>query len=153
MVSHKGELVNNVQDFSIILSGVRMTTCSLNAPDIINLEETQASNVTVSWNASEDALYEVQYKEVHEQDWKTEYISVNNFKWNGLILDNTYSFRLRTFCSQNVASEYSDPITFTFIGAETVVETLQTLSADSQISFSVYPNPAVDEIQLNVSKD
>tara|TARA_R110002051_G_scaffold73135_6_gene132769 strand:+ start:11650 stop:13851 length:2202 start_codon:yes stop_codon:yes gene_type:complete len=151
VVSHKGELVNNVQDFSIILSGVRMTTCSLNAPDKINLEETQASNVTVSWNASEDALYEVQYKEVHEQDWKTEYISVNSFKWNGLILDNTYSFRLRTFCSQNVASEYSDPITFTFIGAETVVETLQTLSADSEIPFSVYPNPAVDEIQLNVS--
>ena len=149
-VSHKGDLVNNAQDFSLIVSGVQMTTCSINAPEDISLEETEASSVNLTWNASEDALYEIQYKEVHQQNWTTEYISINNFSWKGLLLDTTYSFRLRTFCSQNIASEFSEVATFTFSGADTVLETLNALSADSEIPFSVYPNPAVDEIQLNV---
>ena len=149
-VSHKGDLVNNAQDFSLIVSGVQMTTCSINQPDDINLEETEASSVNLTWNASEDALYEIQYKEVHQQNWTTEYISINNFSWKGLLLDTTYSFRLRTFCSQNIASEFSEVATFTFSGEDTVLETLNALSADSEIPFSVYPNPAVDEIQLNV---
>ncbi|WP_324024630.1 S8 family serine peptidase [Maribacter sp. BPC-D8] len=148
-VTHKGELVNDMQDFSLIVSGVAMTTCSINAPEV-GLDEAEMSTVKLAWNASEDALYEIQYKEVHQQEWSTEYISVNNFSWKGLLTDTTYSFRLRTFCSQNIASEFSEVATFTFKGEETELETLNALSADSDIAFSVYPNPAVDEIQLNV---
>ncbi|WP_424004245.1 S8 family serine peptidase [Maribacter sp. IgM3_T14_3] len=148
-VTHKGELVNAMQDFSLIVSGVAMTTCSINASEV-NLDEAEMSTVKLAWNASEDALYEIQYKEVHQQEWTTEYISVNNFSWKGLLNDTTYSFRLRTFCSQNIASEFSEVVTFTFNGEDTELETLHALSADSDIPFSVYPNPAVDEIQLNV---
>jgi subtilisin family serine protease len=149
-VTHKGELQNTNQDFSLIVTGVLMTTCSIDAPAEISLEETEASSVSITWEAVADGLYEIQYKEIYQQEWTTEYITINNFDWKGLLLDNTYSFRLRTFCSQNIASEYSDPITFTFNGEETVLETLNALSVDSEISFSVYPNPAMDEIQLNV---
>ncbi|TDT46451.1 putative secreted protein (Por secretion system target) [Maribacter spongiicola] len=148
-VTHKGELVNAMQDFSLIVSGVAMTTCSINAPEV-HLDEAEMSTVKLAWNASEDALYEIQYKEVHQQEWTTEYISVNNFSWKGLLIDTTYSFRLRTFCSQNIASEFSEVATFTFSGEDTELETLHALSADSDIPFSVYPNPAVDEIQLSV---
>jgi len=148
-VTHKGELVNAIQDFSLIISGVMMTTCSISAPEI-SLDTVDVSSVELTWSASEDGLYEIQYKEVHQQEWITEYVSMNNFSWKGLLLDNTYSFRLRTFCSQNIASEFSEVATFTFKGGETELETLNTLSTDSQIPFSVYPNPAVDEIQLNV---
>lgn len=148
-VTHKGELVNDAQDFSLIVSGVLMTSCSIDAPEVA-LEQAEAAQVTLNWNDSEDALYEIQYKEIYQEEWTTEYISVNSFIWKGLSLDQTYSFRLRTFCSQNIASEYSDVATFTFMGEETQLETLSALSADSQIPFNVYPNPAVDEIQLNV---
>ena len=148
-VTHKGELVNDAQDFSLIVSGVLMTSCSIDAPEVV-LEQAEAAQVTLNWNDSDDALYEIQYKEIYQEEWTTEYISVNSFIWKGLSLDQTYSFRLRTFCSQNIASEYSDVATFTFMGEETLLETLSALSADSQIPFNVYPNPAVDEIQLNV---
>lgn len=148
-ITHKGELVNDAQDFSLIVSGVLMTSCSIDAPKV-TLEQAEATQVTLNWNDSEDALYEIQYKELYQEEWTTEYISVNSFIWKGLSLDETYSFRLRTFCSQNIASEYSDVATFTFTGEETQLETLSALSADSQIPFNVYPNPAVDEIQLNV---
>ena len=148
-VTHKGELVNEMQDFSLIVSGVAMTSCSINAPEVA-LDAAETSSVELTWDASEDALYEIQYKEVHQQEWTTEYISINTFSWKALLLDQTYSFRLRTFCSQNIASEFSEVATFTFNGEETELETLNALSADSQIPFNVYPNPAVDEIQLNV---
>jgi len=148
-VTHKGELVNDAQDFSLIVSGVLMTSCSVDAPEVV-LEQAEAAQVTLNWKDSEDALYEIEYKEIYQEEWTTEYISVNSFIWKGLSLDQTYSFRLRTFCSQNIASEYSDVATFTFMGEETQLETLSALSADSQIPFNVYPNPAVDEIQLNV---
>ncbi|WP_249356383.1 S8 family serine peptidase [Maribacter sp. ACAM166] len=149
-VSHKGELQNENQDFSLILSGVMMTTCSVQAPEEIVLGEVDAVKLNLTWENSNDGLYEVQYKEVNQQEWSTEYVTSNTFVWNGLIQDQTYSFRVRTFCSQNVASEYSTPVTFTFNGVDTVVETFNALSTDSDIPFSVYPNPAVDEIQLNI---
>ncbi|MEP2239812.1 MAG: S8 family serine peptidase [Maribacter sp.] len=148
-VTHKGTLVNEIQDFSLIISGVTMTTCSINAPEV-NLDEKDMSNVTLGWNASEDALYEIQYKEIHQEEWATEYISINNFSWKGLLADTTYSFRLRTFCSQNIASEYSDVATFTFKGEDTELEKLNSINEESMIPFSVYPNPAVNEIHLSV---
>ena len=149
-VSHKGELQNNSQDFSLILSGVMMTTCSVQAPEEVVLGDIDTSSIHLNWENINDGLYEVQYKEVNQQDWKTEYATVNSFKWDGLIKDETYSIRIRTYCSQNVASEFSDIINFTFNGSETVIETFNKLSTDAEINFSVFPNPAVDEIQLNI---
>ena len=148
-VTHKGALVNDIQDFSLIVTGVAMTTCSLNAPEV-SLNEKKTSNVTLAWNASEEALYEIQYKEVHEENWTTEYISENNFSWSNLLTDATYSFRTRTFCSQNIASEFSEVVTFTFKGEDTELEKLNLMNQGSAIPFNVYPNPAVNEIHLNV---
>lgn len=149
-VSHKGKLQNGHQDFSIILSGVMMTTCSTESPDDIALEYADTSSVNLVWEHTNDGLYEVQYKEVHQQEWSTEYADSAIFVWNGLVQDETYAVRIRTFCSQNIASEYSTPVTFTFNGANTVLELYNVLSADTEIPFNVYPNPAVDEIQINI---
>ncbi|WP_419213331.1 S8 family serine peptidase [Maribacter sp. X9] len=149
-VSHKGKLENNSQDFSLILSGVMMTSCSAKAPEQVTLEKVDATGITITWEGSEEGLYEVQYKEVNQQDWSTQYVDTNAFALKGLIQDKIYALRFRTFCSQNVASEYSEVLSFAFKGQETVLETLTTLSLDDTLSFNVYPNPAVDEIQLNI---
>lgn len=149
-VSHKGNLQNNTQDFSLILTGVKMTACALQAPEQLDLGEVSATGVTLTWEQGADALYEVQYKEENAKEWSTEYVTSTSFLWDALLEEKTYTARIRTFCTQNVASEYSDPVTFTFLGEETVVLVLDTLSLDNEIAFSVYPNPAVDEIQLNM---
>ncbi len=149
-VSHKGNLQNNTQDFSLILTGVKMTACALQAPEELDLGEVSATGVTLTWEEGADALYEVQYKEENAKEWSTEYVTSTSFIWDALLEEKTYTARIRTFCTQNVASEYSDPVTFTFLGEETVVLVLATLSLDNEIPFSVYPNPAVDEIQLNM---
>jgi hypothetical protein len=149
-VTHKGELQNSFQDFSLILSGVMMTSCAVKAPEQVSIDEADATTATLTWNSVNDGLYEVLYKEENQQEWSTVYVTSNNFVWTGLVHDKTYSFKMRTFCSQNVASEYSEPFSFTFIGTETILEVLGTLSLEKEIPFSVYPNPAVDEIRLNM---
>ncbi len=149
-VSHKGNLQNNTQDFSLILTGVKMTACALQAPEQLDLGEVSATGVTLTWEQVADALYEVQYKEENAKEWSTEYVTSTSFLWDALLEEKTYTARIRTFCTQNVASEYSDPVTFTFLGEETMVLVLDTLSLDNEIAFSVYPNPAVNEIQLNM---
>ena len=149
-VSHKGNLQNDTQDFSLILTGVKMTACTLQAPQEMVIEAATATGVTLTWEVENDALYEVQFKEENQQEWSTEYLTNTSFLWNGLTEEKTYIVRIRTFCSQNVASEYSDPTRFTFLGEETMLIALGTLSLDDEIPFSVYPNPAVDEIQLNM---
>lgn len=149
-ISHKGELQQSTQDFSLILSGVMMTSCEVQTPANIVLSETDETSVALAWDGTTDGLYEVQYKEENQHEWATEYVTTSDFQWNGLIKDRTYTMRLRTFCSQNVASEYSEVVAFTFIGSETVLEALNTLSLEDTIPFSVYPNPAMDEIQVNI---
>lgn len=149
-ITHKGKLQNSSQDFSLILSGVMMTTCTAEAAEQITFSQADDSRVGFTWNGSTDGLYEVQYKEENQQEWLTEYVTSTDFVWHGLIQDKTYTMRIRTFCSQNVASKYSKTVSFTFIGKETVLDSLNTLSLKDTVPFSVYPNPAMDEIQLNI---
>lgn len=149
-VTHKGTIQNDVQDFSLILSGAKMTACSIEAPKTVILNEVDSTKVNFSWEKTIDGLYEVQYKEVNQKQWATDYTDNNNFEWMGLTEGETYSIRIRTFCSQNIASEYSDAVTFTFTGADTVLETFDALNADDELAFTVYPNPAIDEIQIGI---
>ncbi|TVZ16274.1 putative secreted protein (Por secretion system target) [Maribacter sp. MAR_2009_72] len=150
-VTHKGKLQNNLQEFSLILSGAKMNACTVEAPEKIEIETVDDAQLNFSWEQNTDALYEVQYKQEGENEWTTEYVSENSFSWNGLIKEQTYTLRVRSFCSQNVASEYGYAVTFTFSGEETVLESFNTLNAASEVAFTVFPNPAFDEIQLNVN--
>ena len=106
----------------------------------------------MNWDEISDGIYEIQYRRATEQNWATEYATTNSISLSSLIENQDYVLRLRTFCSQNIASEYSMEYEFTFMGEETVIGLLdsnETLSLSSELNFSVYPNPAVDEIRLN----
>jgi hypothetical protein len=149
-ITHKGSLKNGVQDFSLIVSGVQMNKCSVEAPEAMTLDNADETSVTLAWNSVEEGLYEIQYKTENQLDWNTEYTSDDHLVFQNLTLGQTYIVRTRTFCSQNVASEFSPEFRYTFLGLETIVEELRSLSVDPEISFNVFPNPAVDEIHLNM---
>ncbi|MDO1513039.1 S8 family serine peptidase [Maribacter confluentis] len=150
-ITHKGKLQNEFQEFSLILSGVQMNACSVEAPQEIEIDTVDEASLYLTWEQNNDALYEVQYRETNQQEWITEYVNENSFAWDGLNLEHTYTLRIKSFCSQNVASEYGYAITFTFKGAETVLESFNTLNIAPELSFNVFPNPAFNAIQLNVN--
>ena len=151
-VTHKGNLEHRVQDFSFLVSGVALTNCSLVAPEGLALDNATATEISLNWNTALDALYEVQFKKTTAEIWKTDYVSEPSMTLKALETDAEYIVRVRTFCSQNIASEYSMEYQFTFFGAETEIgplDTPETLSLADEIDFSVYPNPAAEYINLN----
>ena len=151
-ITNKGNIKNGAQDFSLILSGVAMNSCSVNAPVGIVLSDASTDELKLNWDEVLDGLYEVQYKKATDQNWITEYATTNSISLTELFENQDYVFRLKTFCSQNIASEYSMEYQFTFNGEETLIgllDTNETLSVTSELNFSVYPNPAVDQISLN----
>jgi len=150
-VTHKGRLSNGLQHFSLLISGVAMTNCSLAAPEGLALAEPKTEELSLTWDPVEDALYEVQYRKVTEETWQTSYVSSPVTTLKGLQVDAEYVLRLRTFCSQNIASEYSLEYQFSFLGEATEIGPLDTperLSTESEVKFSIYPNPAVEYINL-----
>lgn len=151
-VGHKGNLENAKQDYSLIISGASLTSCSVNGPQGLTLANALENEVSLEWESTVDGLYEVQYRNEDENEWTTALTTENVQAFTDLTPDEDYIVRVRTFCSQNIASEFSMEYKFTFKGLETEVGALdmnQTLSADGEISFSVYPNPAVNQISIN----
>lgn len=151
-VTHKGNLENGAQDFSLLVSGAALTNCTLTAPEGHMLADAKAKEITVQWNPVLDALYEVQYKNSIADTWQTEYVSDPVITLKALEVDAKYIVRVRTFCSQSMASEYSMEYPFTFLGEATelgLLEVLEPLGLESDINFLIYPNPAVEYINLN----
>lgn len=151
-VAHKGALKNGAQDFSLIVSGAAMTECNVDVPEGVLLSNALTNEIEINWDETIDGLYEVQYKKATGQNWTTDYATTNSIQLKDLVENEDYTIRLRTFCSQNIASEYTLDYQFTFLGEETVLESLdynEALSVSTDINFSVYPNPAVDQINLD----
>jgi hypothetical protein len=148
-VTHKSNLENGAQDFSLLVSGVTLTNCTLIAPEGLTLADAKANELTVQWNPVLDALYELQYKNSIADTWQTKYVSDPSITLKALEIDTEYIVRVRTFCSQNIASEYSMEYPFTFLGAGTELSFLEPLGLESDINFSIYPNPAVEYINLH----
>lgn len=150
-VTHKGTLAQGKQKFTLFVSGAALTECAINAPEGLALADATEEEIAIHWTPIEDALYEVQYRKKTDETWQTEYVSESNIIFNSLEVDVEYVFRVRTFCSQNKASEYSMEYVFTFLGEATkegLLEAFETLNVESGINFSIYPNPAVEYINL-----
>ncbi|PIB28637.1 S8 family serine peptidase [Maribacter sp. 4G9] len=150
-VVHKGSLLRDAQDYSLIISGASFTECSPFAPNGLALDNPLDNEILLKWDEIVDGLYEVQYRKESEDTWISNFTTSGSKTLSELVLNESYVVRVKTFCSQNIASEFSMEYKFTFDGPNTVVgllDTFQTLSADQGISFSIYPNPAVTHISL-----
>lgn len=147
-VSHKDTLTHKAQDFSLIITGVSLTKCELKAPSVITIVGSDENSTSWSWSAIEDALFEVQYKEKYASDWNTELTLKNGLTLGELEREKRYQIRLRSFCSQNLASAYSEIYEFDFKGSDTqIIEKEQTASTN-KLEIKVFPNPAVSSISI-----
>lgn len=151
-ISHKGELTNGLQNFSLIVSGVAVTECSVTAPANLKVEGNE-DKAFLHWDAIPDGFYEIQYKEVKESSWFTKYTNENIFEMPDLEIGVSYEMRLRTFCNENVASEYSLVYSFTFNGETTVLDEILEAHSVHDLSISIYPNPSTDIIKINGKKE
>jgi hypothetical protein len=148
-ISHKGNLVGGSQDVSFIVSGAELTTCRLEAPTGAKIETFEDKHVKLEWSPQGiDTLYEFQLKESNDDRWQTYTTWESSFRLDNLILGETYTARVRSVCSQNLSSEFSEEFTFTFNGGATVIETYTPLSMNEELSLKIYPNPVVSELRV-----
>ncbi|GMN10164.1 hypothetical protein MTsPCn9_14210 [Croceitalea sp. MTPC9] len=154
-VRHKGALENGAQDFSLIVSGIALTECQLIAPTNIDLNEADENSASFSWGAVEETLYEVQFKEAASSNWETELTWNSAITMSDIQMGKTYEVRLRSICSENMSSEFSETIEFVFNGTNTKIEEVPATIFRDDLAIAVYPNPAVSEIAIaaEVSKD
>jgi len=154
-ISHKGSLKNGQQDFSLIVSGAQVSNCSIETPSDVDLGKSTSTSTTISWSEAEETLFEVQYKSIDSDVWESELIWENSFELTALEEGKVYETRVRSICTENVVSEFSETIEFEFQGEETTLIKNTPLFIPQELNVSVFPNPAVDYLNVNaeLSKD
>ena len=154
-VSHKGALTNGVQDFSLIVSGAQISKCSTEVPSGLELVSSNENGSTISWAEAAETLFEVQYKAYNADKWNSELIWENNFELAGLEEGVVYEARVRSICTENAVSDFSETLEFEFNGENTEMYSYEPLSYNEELVVKVFPNPAVDylTVQAHLSKD
>ena len=72
----------------------------------------------------------------------------NALTLNELENEKRYQIRLRSFCSQNLASGYSEIYEFDFIGSDTKIIEKEQIASTNKLEIKVFPNPAVSSISI-----
>ncbi|NKI26757.1 S8 family serine peptidase [Arenibacter sp. 6A1] len=162
VVTHKGQLTNESQNFSLIVSGIALNDCVLDVPQEVALTKKEITEVTFTWKANTDALFQVQYKEKEAQEWTTTTIFDAFYTMTNLVAGKDYIFKVQTFCSDRASSRYSEEYAFHFqgkdedieggmdkgpvIGQDPVVD--QDPIEDNKPGIVIYPNPVQEYIHF-----
>ena len=149
VINHKGELKNGFQDFSLIVSGAKISKCSLQTPEDIGLSALNEDSVDIIWPEAQETLFEVQYKSGSEGSWKSDFIAENTMQLSELEMGEEYEVRIRTVCTESKTSEFSETLRFTFNGTDTQIQENETFGFTGSLGISVYPNPAVNELEID----
>ena len=121
-VTHKGALRYGAQEFSLIVSGISVTECNAEIPFETQMTEANNDMVSLRWEPITDALFEIQCKPEGSTAWETIYTEEYFINLDNLQKNTKYTVRLRTFCTENMASEYTSEMAFTFMGEDTDLE-------------------------------
>jgi hypothetical protein len=147
-VTHKGNLTNGFQDFSLIVSGAQVSQCSIETPSNVELISSTDTSSTISWSNANETLFEVQYKAIDKDEWNTELLWDNQFELSNLEVGTVYESQIRAICTENAVSEFSELFQFEFNGEDTEAMVYQPLTYAQDFQIQVYPNPAVNYLAL-----
>lgn len=149
-VSHKGSLYNGFQDFSLIVSGAELSKCSSETPEDIDILSATENSATISWPGAEETLFEVQFKAVNEDHWKSETLWENQLEMNNLEQNTTYELRVRSICTESIVSDFSEVVRFEFNGPETALSPVYgALGLEGGMQLKLYPNPAEEWLSVD----
>ena len=73
-ISHKSALQNGIQDFSLVVSGIQFSNCSVAVPQDVGIAAVDSVETKISWSETEDTLFEVQYRQKNANAWTTAHV-------------------------------------------------------------------------------
>ncbi|NKI31098.1 S8 family serine peptidase [Croceivirga thetidis] len=150
-ISHKGNLKFGNQDFSLLVSGIKLNSCSLNAPSELEFNKTTELGCAFVWEETPETLFEVQYRKADDVDWTNDFTWKSSYFISGLEHGNQYQFKVRSICSQSLESDFSETKQFVFEGEESYLSENSALS--HSLPLQLYPNPTVNQISISERLD
>ncbi len=114
-VTHKGNLTNGAQNFSLIVTGITPDNleCTAETPTGITFSEIEDSQAKVSWNTVGGATYEIRYKAVGNSNWIQTSTSDISTILSDLSPNTKYKVQIKSICSDGTTSDFSTQKIFT----------------------------------------
>jgi len=116
-VSHKGNLTNGQQNFTLIVTGLdsEPLACEATPPSGITIGGVSSDSASLYWDNSPGGEYDFRYREEGATEWiETSALESNSINLDGLLELTTYEVQVRTNCvNENTVSDYSESVLFT----------------------------------------
>ncbi|MEO9513008.1 MAG: S8 family serine peptidase [Flavobacteriaceae bacterium] len=148
-ITHKGTLVNGFQDFSLLVSGAQISKCTVDIPEDIDLLSATENGATIAWSMAEETLFEVHYKSTLQNNWNSELLWENSLELSNLEKGVIYEARIRSICTENIVSGFSEEIQFEFNGTESELIPYEPFAIDEALQITVYPNPTTEWLTVD----
>lgn len=148
IVSHKGTLSKGYQDFSLVVSGLKLNDCVLEAPSDFRIGNSEASSLELGWeNQGEEATYNIAYKAEDATEWMHATTQVPALRLSGLASGASYVFKVQSQCSKTAVSPYGPVGRFSFAGEDSYLN--PTGATDNPFPAALVIAPVRDQVQLN----
>jgi hypothetical protein len=115
-VTHKGDLTNGQQNFTLIVTGLNAQpiVCEAVPPSGITVGGIGSESASLFWDNAPGGEFDFRYREEGTTDWIESSLQTNAINLEGLTELTTYEVQIRTQClTENTTSDYSETITFT----------------------------------------
>jgi len=115
-VTHKGDLTNGQQNFTLIVTGLNAqpVVCEAVPPSGITVGGIGSESAFLFWDNAPGGEFDFRYREEGTTDWIESSLQTNAINLEGLTELTTYEVQIRTQClTENTTSDYSETITFT----------------------------------------
>jgi len=112
-ISHKGELADASQNFSLIITGKQNNTvCNAETPTNIQAVEINNNDTYITWNYIENTSFNIKYRQQGNTVWETLSTINNEVLISNLIVDSYYEVQVKSLCSNGNESAFSNIFTF-----------------------------------------
>lgn len=152
-VTHKGQLKYGDQNFSLIVSGALLSDCLLEVPQGLELVALTRQGALFQWETMGEPAVELQFRSQGDGPWQSRLASGNSYELQELQFGGEYQVRLRTLCTENAVSAFTEMLSFVYPGAAFLPETLAALEAPRGSKLSVYPNPTADFLHFGAPQN
>lgn len=144
VVRHKGELLEEVQTYSLLISGARFSDCRPQQPRNVEVLSLDSQQLTLAWSSAGTDQYRIAYRQLGEQ-WQYEEVQGNQHRFDNLSFGGFYEFEVYALCGLGYGSNPSEPLVIHY-----QEDSLAPLS-NGTTGPRIFPNPAGAFLMTSVS--
>jgi len=144
VVRHKGELLEERQAYSLLISGARFSDCRPQQPQNVEVVSLDSQQLTLAWSPAGTNQYRIAYRQLGEP-WQYVEVDGNQHRFDNLFFGGFYEFEVYAVCGLGFGSNPSVPLVIHY-----QEDSLAPLS-NGTTGPRIFPNPAGAFLMTSVS--